>query len=573
MPGGGFLNNRSIAAALLDMARALEFLEENPFKVQAYRRAAEAIMRLDEPVHEILERGDLPLVPGIGKAIAARIEAWVKDRDFSDLEEMHSKLPQGLDELLKVPGLGFKRIRALQRERSITTVEELLDAIRQGRLAGLRAFPKKFVAGLPEAIEKVMSYRGKYLINQCMAFAHEFLSRLNSRGFRAELTGECRRTREILERIDLLVEGFSGDSARIVQALDSPPVRADGNTLTIASPSGRPPVHIQIVSRDTFAVRLLLTTGSDEHVSELKKLAGSMGFELGEQGITRDGHPVAVQDEEDIYSLLGIQYLPPEVREGRDIELARGFAHTLPHLVRREDIMGTIHNHTTYSDGRSSLEEMVLASRERGYRWIGISDHSQSAFYAGGMDKESVARQHGEIDELGRTLSGITILKGIESDILADGSLDYPEGILAGFDFVVASIHTQMDMDLKSMTKRIIRAIRNPYTSILAHPTGRLLLAREPYAVHMEAVLEEALRYRVAVELNANPMRLDIDWRLIDSFASQGGIVVISPDAHSVEGLDDMEYGIMMARKGFLSPQACLNTWDVEEARRFLRKP
>ncbi|HQG30554.1 MAG TPA: PHP domain-containing protein, partial [Deltaproteobacteria bacterium] len=533
---------------------------------------AEAIMRLDEPVCEILARGDLPLIPGIGKTIAARIEAWIRDHDFSDLEEIRSKLPEGFDELLKIPGLGFKRIRTLQRERSITTIEELADAVKQGRLAGLRAFPKKFTAGLPGAIETVKSYRGKYLIDISTAFAREIRSMLISEGFRAELTGECRRTREVLEQIDLLVEGNSGDVGRIVEALGNPEIQAGGDTLTIPSSPVRPPVCIKVVSQEAFAVRLLFTSGSDAHVGELKNLAASMNIELGEQGIVKAGRPVIVENEEDIYRLLGVEYLPPEVREGRDIELARGLAHAVPHLVRHDDMKGTIHNHTTFSDGKSSLEEMVLAARDKGYLWIGISDHSRSAYYAGGLDREDVARQHREIDELGSAVSGITILKGIESDILADGSLDYPRDVLDGFDFVIASIHTQMDMDRKSMTKRIIKALRNPYTSILAHPTGRLLLAREPYAVDMEAVLEEALKCRVAVELNANPLRLDIDWRLIDSFVSRGGTVAVCPDAHTAEGLDDIEYGIMMARKGFLTPQACLNTWDVGDARRFLRK-
>lgn len=572
MQKGGLLDNRSIAAALLEMARALEYLDENPFKVQAYRKAAHAVMGLGEPVCEILERGDLSLIPGIGKTIAARIESWVRDHDFSDLEEIRSKLPEGLDELLKVPGLGLKRIRTLQRERSITTVEELMSAVKQGRLAGLRSFPKKFVAGLPGAIETVKSYRGKYLIDVSMAFARQIRSRLIAEGFRVELTGESRRTGEILDCIELLVEGNHGDREKIAEVLSDSHVQVSGNILKIPSSSGRPPAYIRVAPRETFAAQLLLTTGSDTHIRELRRLAASMDIELGEQGLTKGGLPVAIQDEADIYRLLGSQYLPPEIREGRDIELARGLTHAVPHLVRREDLKGTIHNHTTYSDGKSRLDEMVLAARSREYSWIGIADHSQSAFYAGGMDRENVSRQHREIDELGRTLSGITILKGIESDILADGSLDYPEGVLDGFDFVVASIHTQMDMDLRSMTRRIIKAVRNPYTSILAHPTGRLLIAREPYAVDMEAVLDEALQCNVALELNANPMRLDIDWRLIDSFTDQGGIIAICPDAHTVEGLDDMEYGIMMARKGFLVPRACLNTWDVEDARRFLRK-
>jgi DNA polymerase (family 10) len=297
-----------------------------------------------------------------------------------------------------------------------------------------------------------------------------------------------------------------------------------------------------------------------------------MNVEIGDREITLQGMPVPVSGEEDIYRLLGLQYLPPEVREGRDTELERARTHTVPQLLSSADIQGTIHNHTDLSDGTASLSAMALGALERGYGWIGISDHSRSAYYAGGLDEEAVARQHGEIRALGRDLPDITVFKGIESDILADGSLDYPPEVLERFDFVIASVHSHMDMDRQTMTGRIIKALRNPFTNILAHPTGRLLLSRQPYEVDMDAVLEEALRNRVAVELNASPMRLDLDWRLMDSFVTQGGIISIGPDAHSVEGLDDMAYGVMIARKGFVTSQACLNTRNPRDVKEWFRQ-
>ncbi len=297
-----------------------------------------------------------------------------------------------------------------------------------------------------------------------------------------------------------------------------------------------------------------------------------MDIEIDERGVSRQGKTIPVRDEEEIYRMLGLQYLPPEVREGRDVRSILARSHTLPELIRLEDIRGTIHNHTIFSDGTSTLEEMVLGARERGYRWIGISDHSRSAYYAGGMSQDDIIRQHREIDKLRGGFKDITILKGIESDILADGSLDYAPEILEEFDFVVASIHTGMDMDRNTMTRRIIKALQNPFTTIFAHPTGRILLSRDPYAVDMDAVLEEALRNKVALELNANPLRLDIDWRLIEPFVSRGGIIGLSPDAHTVEGLDDMEYGVRIARKGFLTAQACLNTFEIEDVGLFVKK-
>ncbi|HPS93193.1 MAG TPA: PHP domain-containing protein, partial [Deltaproteobacteria bacterium] len=252
------------------------------------------------------------------------------------------------------------------------------------------------------------------------------------------------------------------------------------------------------------------------------------------------------------------------VREGRDVEFGRTVGDLLPGLISLEDLVGTIHIHTTFSDGKSSLEDMARAAQKRGFAWIGISDHSRSAYYAGGLIESDLLKQFAEIDRLNAALGGITLLKGIESDILADGALDYPPEILSRLDFVIASVHSHMDMDAASMTERIIRAIRNPRTSILGHVTGRVLLSRQPYELDLEKVLMEAARCRVAIELNANPQRLDIDWRLIEGFVSLGGRVIIGPDAHVAGGLDDVVYGVALARKGLLTKDACLNTLQAD---------
>lgn len=566
------MDNRIIASALLETARNLEFLDENPFKVQAYRKAAHAVMELDEPLIRMLEKGGLSGVPGVGKNIAARIEVWVRDHDFSDLEELRSRVPSGLDELLKVPGLGIKRIRVLHGQRSIRTVEDLMDAVKEKKLSGLRVFPAKLVDSLPQALERVLSYRGKFTIDLASAYADEILSKLASEGIKAHLTGQCRRTGEIIERIEFLVEGADDAIEKIMDILKEPGMEVKGSAYELHSKAGRPVVSFMFASPDTLPAGLLITTGSAEHLDELRRSASDKGIEIDDRGVSREGKTVPLLDEEEIYRMLGLQYLPPEVREGREIEMTFARSHTVPELIRREDIIGTIHNHTTFSDGASTLEEMVIGARERGYRWIGISDHSRSAYYAGGMKPDDIMRQHREIDKLKAGFKDITILKGIESDILADGSLDYPPEMLNEFDFVVASIHTGMDMDREAMTQRIVKALRNPYTTIFAHPTGRIILSREPYKVDMDVVLREALENKVAMELNANPLRLDIDWRLIEAFVSRGGIIALSPDAHAVEGLDDMDYGVKIARKGFLTAQACLNTFEIEDVRLFVKK-
>ncbi len=565
------MDNLLVVRYLLETASALEYLDENSFKIQAYRKAARSILELPVPVSEVVKEGGLSRVPGVGKGIASTIEAWVRDRDFSTLEELRAGLPRGLDELLKVPGIGLKRVRILHGRLGVETVEDLMEAAQQGRLAGLRVFPGKFVQGLPRLLEQVMSYRGKYLLSNGLVRADEVLSRLAAQGLKAEVTGACRRLSEIIEQVEILVEGSDRDGEALRSALDEPGCELKGDTLELPAKAGAPPVAVGLVPPEDRAVRLLTTTGSDAHLAALRDHASRMQVEI-EGGITLKGSEVRIEREEDIYRLLDLQYLPPEVREGRDSEMARARAHTVPELICSTDIRGTIHNHTDMSDGVSALAAMVRGARERGYQWIGISDHSQSAHYAGGLSEEAVARQHREIDALEEESGDITIFRGIESDILADGSLDYPPEVLKKFDFVIASIHSHMDMDGRRMTKRIVKALRNPFTTILGHPTGRLLLSREPYAVDMDAVLKEALLNRVAVELNAHPVRLDLDWRLMEPFVSRGGIIAIGPDAHSVAGLDDMAYGVMIARKGFVTKESCLNTRDARDVREWFGK-
>jgi DNA polymerase (family X) len=566
------MDNAAVARILLRMARAMEYLDENPFKAAAYRKAAQSVALLDRESAGLAREGTLADVPGIGRAISAKIAAWALQGDFSALEEAESRLPRGFDELLKVPGLGFKRIRTLQRERGIETVEDLLEAVGQGRLAGMRAFPRKFVEGLPEALERVMGYRGKGTLDVAFALAEDLKARLSSLGLDAFLTGQCRRGAEIVDAVELLVPGDPVVLEGLAVRLGVPDAILEGNSLVIGMGPILPLLRVVAVPPKSLPAALLVTTGSEAHVRALRERASSLGIEISGQGVLRDGAEAALSSEEDIYGLLGLQFLPPEAREGRPSEMALAQGFSVPRLITLEDIRGVIHVHSTYSDGVHPLADMVRAARDRGYRWIGISDHSRSASYAGGLDVDAVLRQHEEIDGLNASLEGVTVLKGIESDILSDGSLDYPPEVLGLFDFVVASIHTGMEMDRKAMTRRILKALENPFTSIFAHPTGRLLLAREPYAVDMEAVLEGALQNSVALEVNAHPIRLDLDWRLIEPFTARGGVIALSPDAHTREGLDDVRYGVTMGRKGFLTPRSCLNAWDVSEAAGFLRK-
>lgn len=566
------LDNSRIVETLITMATALEFLEENPFKAKAYLKAAQSISELTIPVEELIDSGEIGKVEGIGQSIGAMLTAWVKHHDFSTLDNLREQIPVGLDEMGKVYGLGIKRIKLLYKTLGITDLDQLLAAIDDGRLAQVKGFSHKSIAKIKGSIQTVLAYRGWHLLDSAWEWARTITATLMKAGLKVEVTGACRRSMETIKSVDLLVQEGVDTDAKIRECLAGIPdmkISLEG-MVTLAEHKGRPLVKIITVSDSAFLPALFITTGSDEHVKQVRQKCLQHSIHIGMDGVFRDDRKVTIQQESDIYDLIGTPNLPPEVREGRSIELDQAMRDIIPGLITRVDLKGIIHIHTTHSDGRATLSEMARGALERGYAWIGISDHSKTAYYAGGLGNRELLEEIEEIDRLNETLGGITILKGIESDILVDGSLDYTPEIFSKLDFVIASIHSLMEMDKVSMTDRIIKAIQNPYTSILGHPTGRVLLSRDSYEVDMEAVLEEAARQQVAVELNANPMRLDIDWRLIHDFISMGGRIVIAPDAHTASGLDDVVYGLAIARKGLTLKDACLNTLTVPQIRKVL---
>jgi len=562
------LDNSTLVDALLEMAYALEFLDDNPFKAKAYVSAARSLSEIATPIEELIDTGGISHIEGIGKTIAATLKAWVKDHDFSAIKELQARLPNGFDELIKVPGLGMKRLKVLHKELNITTLDGLLEAINTGRLSSVKGFSDKSIAKLRGSVQTILDYRGWFLLDTSWDWAATFVSLLKDCGGKVQVSGVCRRSMEIISAIDLLLEEGPEMHDALVQRITSMPdmqLVHDGSVLVATCP-GKPPIRIHTVSQAFVVPALFITTGSDAHVDLVNRHGAGRSVRVSHEGVFKDGVHVPVRDEAEIYDLFGMRYLPPEVREGRPIEMDLALSSNAPEFIRQEDLKGLIHVHSTYSDGRATLTDMVQGVYERGYSWIGISDHSKSAYYALGLSIKDLKRQFEEIDELCRIFPSMTIFKGIESDILPDGSLDYPQTVLEHFDFVIASIHSHMDMDRASMTQRIIKAIRNPFTTILGHPTGRVLLARRPYEVDMGVVLAEAAGHGVMVELNANPLRLDLDWRLMPDFTSKGGRVVIAPDAHSVSGLDDMRYGLAIARKGLLLTDSCMNTFSAREA-------
>ncbi|HQI79925.1 MAG TPA: PHP domain-containing protein [Deltaproteobacteria bacterium] len=567
------MDNAALAEALLEVAEALDFLDENPFRARAYRKAAHAVADLREPVRELVESGEINHVRDIGPSIGAALKAWVLEGDFSLLSDLRARLPHGHAELLKVPGLGTRKLRMLHRDLGISGIEDLLAAIEEGRLAPVKGFTEKGIARLRQAALDVLGYRGWFLMDAAWGWMDTMITSLRNAGLEAVPTGVCRRGMEVMDRVELLCREDRDTYDIIPTCLDGiQGVRwvRNGREYALTHPD-RPPVTIRVEPPESLIPALFVTTGSGGHLEQVSARGRACGVEVTPGAVLRDSRTVMVSDEAEIYALLGMPLLPPEIREGRGIEWDRAASGRVQRLISADDIRGVLHIHTTMSDGRTPLADMVQAARDRGYEWVGISDHSRSAYYAGGLSVKDLRRQQEEIARLNDRFPDIAILSGIESEILPDGSLDYGETVLKGLDFVFASIHSHMNMEGPAMTERIIKAIRNPCTSVIGHPTGRLLLSRRPYALDMEAILEEAARCGVAVELNAHPMRLDIDWRLVPGFVERGGRIVITPDAHTAAGLDCMRYGIVMARKGLVEPGACLNALDADHVKEALR--
>ncbi|MBQ0818984.1 DNA polymerase/3'-5' exonuclease PolX, partial [Microvirga sp. HBU67558] len=536
------LDAPAVARLLVEIGQRLVLAGENSYKARAYTRAAEGLLLLREPLEEVIAAGRLKEIPGVGAALSETIQRLHRDSTTLRLEALRAEVPAGVLELLAIPGLRPQKVLDLYRKLGITSVDELEAAGRQDRLKATKGFGPAFQDKVLANIEFMRRSSGQRLIHR----AGEHLSTLeaNLRRSHPELTrivpaGDFRRGTELVSDLALVAETPARSGIEIVDL-------SEGARVWLADPP-----H--------YGVALVLATGSSEHIDELRSLAERRGLRLNRQGLYRGQHLVDCVDEKDVYAALNLPFIEPELREGRG-EIALAVARRLPHLVADQDIRGLLHCHTDFSDGSNTLEEMAEATRARSYEYFGVADHSKTASYAGGLSVERVAIQHELADELNRRYQGrFQILKGIESDILEDGSLDYPDAVLARFDFVVASVHSRFRLDAKTQTERIIRAVSNPFTTILGHMTGRLLRRREGYQIDVEKILEACARHGVAVEINAHPSRLDLDWRWHQRALELGCMFSINPDAHSVDELDLTAWGVLMARKGGIPPHRVLN--------------
>lgn len=530
-------SNAEISEALELAAQLMELHNENPFKIRALNNASYKISRYPESLIG-LSLQELEKIEGIGKGIAQKIIELHHAGTFQELSDLLNKTPEGLTELFKVKGLGPKKIGKLWHELGIETIGELMYACKENRLIEIKGFGEKTQNAVIESIQFILSSKDWFHFSEAEIIAHSLKEELNNKYklHQIELCGQIIRKCETVNEITFICS----------PEIDMQDV-----------PKNYKGLNVNLISckESEFDYNCFIHSASDEHIAQLKLL---------DPDIIKKAN-----NDKEVYQLLRLQYIIPELRDGL-LEIEKAKINAIPDLIHYNDLKGILHNHTTYSDGQHSLKEMAEYAKELGFEYLAICDHSISASYAGGLKPEDIIEQHQEIDALNKKLAPFKIFKGIESDIKNDGSLDYPTDLLKTFDLVVASIHQGFKMDEETATKRLIKAIENPYTTILGHMTGRLLLSRKGYPVNFKKIIDACANNQVIIELNAHPYRLDIDWRWIPYCIEKGVLISINPDAHSKSGYHDMQYGINVARKGYLSKANCFNALNLKQVEEWM---
>ena len=545
----------------------LELSGANAFRVRAYTNAVRALETLAAPLDEMLAAGTLTEVKGIGKSVAELVAEFAETGTARAYEELRAAVPAGLLEMLRVPGLGPRKIIAIREALGVADLDALAEAARAGQLADLKGFGKKTQENILKGIDYIRAHQGRFRADIARASADELLETLAQlpQTERVEVAGSLRRAKETVKDIDFVVSGTDAEAiaAAFVGHPEVEEILAQGETKSSVRLKNGLQADLRVVTAAQFPYVLHHFTGSKEHNVALRARAQARGLKINEYGLYRGEALVECGDEAAFFAAMDLAHIPPELREGMG-EIAAAEAGALPELVTAADIRGMLHVHSTYSDGADSLAAMAAAVRARGYEYLGMADHSQSAAYAGGLKPDAVKRQWEEIDRLNEEMAPFRIFKGIESDILTDGALDYDDDILAQFDYTVVSVHSQFNLDRDKMTDRIVRAIEHPAATIVGHLTGRLLLDREGYEVDIDRIVAAAAEHGVAIEINAHPARLDIDWRHVKKARDQGVSIAINTDAHSIGGLDHLPYGIGIGRKGWLRAEDVPNALDAD---------
>ena len=549
------MDNKAISKIFKLCSQLMELHNENPFRTKSI---ASASFKLDKLPFRIEEASleDLSAQPGIGKSTAEKAKEVAATGTFKELEDLIENTPSGIIEMLNIKGLGPKKIQIIWKELEIESVGELLYACNENRLVEAKGFGLKTQEDIKKSIEFSISNKGWFLYAKVLPLAEKFFNELKLH-FPSSLlsyTGDFRRKCEVLSTVDLLISESIDNVEKFLDGFTL--VEKTENSIELTDELG---FTFKVFSSNIndFYRDLILSTGSTAHLDHLFNILPDLP---------------SLSSEEAIYRNLGLDYIEPELREGLN-EIVQAQTHTLPKLIQYKDLRGTLHNHSTYSDGVHSLEQMALHCKDvLGLEYLGICDHSRTAIYANGLSIERLEQQWNEIATLNEKLAPFKIFRGIESDILGDGSLDYPDEVLAKFDFVVASVHSNLKMDEDKATTRLIKAIENPHTTILGHPTGRLLLSRAGYPLDFKRVIDACAANGVVIEINANPLRLDLDWRWHRYAVEKGVLLSINPDAHRTEGLHDMQYGVLVAQKGGLQASNCLNAYALDAITTYFNK-
>lgn len=583
------MDKDQVARLLDEIATLLELKENsNSFEIRAYQNASRAVSSLDGNIEQLTREGKLKGTPGLGASTIKKIEEAVNTGKIAFYDELRDSTPPVKLEMTRIQGVGPKKVNAIYNQLHVNSIAELEQACKDDRVSKLPGFGKKTQDNILQGLAFLAQHADRFLYPVAENEAERIRAALAElpEVVRLQVGGSLRRRRETVKDIDMVlgIADDAGDDVRrkIMDFFTTQPsvttITGKGLTKSSVNLSSGIAMDLRVVNDSQFPYTLHHFSGSKEHHIPLRKRALSMNMTINDYGLFRGKESegnlelIPCKDETDIYRALGLDYIEPELREDMG-EIEAAAKHTLPELVKESDLKGVLHVHSTWSDGHNTVREMAEACIQRSFQYLGLTDHSKAAAYANGLTEDRIKLQQAEVDQLNEEFSGrLHIFKGTECDILKDGTLDYSDEVLASFDFVVASIHSNFNLSVEDQTRRMLKAIANPFVTIIGHPTGRLLLDRAGYALDLDAVIEEAAKHGVCIEINAHPSRLDLDWRYLHRARDKGIKIPIDPDAHTLAGLDDMRYGIGVARKGWLRAQDVLNTLPTEELGRFFQQ-
>jgi len=569
--------NKEIARIFNEIADFLEIKGELSFKINAYRRAAQNIENLSKDISELYKEDKLNTIPGVGKELAEKIKQFIETGKVKKHEELKAEIPAGLLEIMKVPGVGPKKAKLFYEKLKIDSIDKLEEAARSHKLSTLPGIQKKTEENILKGIEFLKRSSGRIPLGRALPLSQRIIEYLLQKKVveRAEACGSIRRRKETIGDIDIL--GISSDPEKAMEAFTKmeivKEVLAKGTTKSSVIVEDNIQVDLRIVDKDSFGAALQYFTGSKEHNIKLRELAIKKGLKINEYGVfdVKTDKKIAGRDEEEVYKTIGLPWIPPEIREGgEEIELA--LQGKLPELVELEDIKGDLHIHSKWSDGTASIEEIATHAKEMGLKYILIADHTKGLGVAGGLDEEEISEQIKEIDSLNKKIKGVRILKGIEANIQNDGSLDVSDEVLKSLDIVIASIHHGFKNPSDVLTKRILKAIENPYVGIIAHPTGRILGERDAYEIDIDEVISACKKNGVALEINAYPLRLDLNDILSRRAMEKGIMLSIGTDAHQIDQMSYLTYGVYVARRAWLKRENLLNCMELEELMKYFKK-